>query len=41
MQAPKKVDLLLSGCDVVAIDGKNKVIRDGAVDPRYQGASFM
>ena len=31
MQAPKKVDLLLSGCDVVAIDGKNKVIRDGAV----------
>jgi 5-methylthioadenosine/S-adenosylhomocysteine deaminase len=31
MQAPKKVDLLLSGCDVVTIDGKNKVIRDGAV----------
>ena len=31
MQTPKKVDLLLSGCDVVTIDGKNRVIRDGAV----------
>lgn len=31
MQAPKKVDLLLSGCDVVTIDGKNRVIRNGAV----------
>jgi 5-methylthioadenosine/S-adenosylhomocysteine deaminase len=31
MKAPKKVDLLLSGCDVVTIDGKNTVIRDGAV----------
>ncbi len=29
--APQKVDLLLSGCDVVTIDGKNSVIRDGAV----------
>ena len=29
--APEKVDLLLSGCDVVTIDGKNSVIRDGAV----------
>src|SRR5580693_3912221 len=28
---PQKVDLLLSGCDVVTIDGKNSVIRDGAV----------
>jgi 5-methylthioadenosine/S-adenosylhomocysteine deaminase len=31
MKAPRKVDLLLSGCDVVTIDGKNRVIRDGAV----------
>ncbi len=31
MAAPQKVDLLLSGCDVVTIDGKNRVIRDGAV----------
>ena len=31
MAAPQKVDLLLSGCDVVTIDGKNSVIRDGAV----------
>ena len=31
MPAPIKVDLLLSGCDVVTIDGKNQVIRDGAV----------
>ncbi len=31
MKAPQKVDLLLSGCDVVTIDGKNRVIRDGAV----------
>jgi 5-methylthioadenosine/S-adenosylhomocysteine deaminase len=31
VKAPKKVDLLLSGCDVVTIDGKNRVIRDGAV----------
>ena len=29
--APQKVDLLLSGCDVVTIDGSNRVIRDGAV----------
>ena len=29
--ASQKVDLLLSGCDVVTIDGKNSVIRDGAV----------
>jgi len=31
VKAPHKVDLLLSGCDVVTIDGKNRVIRDGAV----------
>lgn len=31
MAAPKKVDLLLSGCDVVTVDGKNRVIRNGAV----------
>jgi 5-methylthioadenosine/S-adenosylhomocysteine deaminase len=31
VKAPLKVDLLLSGCDVVTIDGKNRVIRDGAV----------
>jgi len=31
MLAPKKVDLLLSGCDVVTIDGKNRVIANGAV----------
>lgn len=31
MPAPKKVDLLLSGCDVVPVDGSNKFIRDGAV----------
>ena len=31
MNAPKKVDLLLSGCDVVTIDGKNRVIANGAV----------
>jgi 5-methylthioadenosine/S-adenosylhomocysteine deaminase len=31
MKAPRKVDLLLSGCDVVTIDGKSRVIRDGAV----------
>ena len=30
MKTPQKVDLLL-GCDVVTIDGKNRVIRDGAV----------
>ncbi|WP_421996499.1 amidohydrolase family protein [Reyranella sp.] len=29
--APQKVDLLLSGCDVVTIDDRNRVIRDGAV----------
>jgi 5-methylthioadenosine/S-adenosylhomocysteine deaminase len=29
--APRKVDLLLTGCDVVTIDGTNKVIRDGAL----------
>ncbi|TBR29815.1 MAG: amidohydrolase, partial [Reyranella sp.] len=28
---PLKVDLLVSGCDVVTIDGRNSVIRDGAV----------
>lgn len=28
---PRKVDLLLKGCDVVTVDGKNRVIRDGAV----------
>ena len=32
--APQTVDLLLSGCDVVTIDGKNSVIRDGAVAVR-------
>ncbi|HZQ00183.1 MAG TPA: amidohydrolase family protein [Reyranella sp.] len=31
MAQPIKADLLLSGCDVVTIDGKNRVIRDGAV----------
>jgi 5-methylthioadenosine/S-adenosylhomocysteine deaminase len=31
VKAPIKVDLLLSGCDVVTIDDKNRVIRDGAV----------
>ena len=31
MPAPMKVDLLLSGCDVVTIDGKNRVIANGAV----------
>jgi cytosine/adenosine deaminase-related metal-dependent hydrolase len=30
-EGPQKVDLLLTGCDVVTIDGKNSVIRDGAV----------
>ncbi len=30
MPAPKKVDLLLSGCDVVTIDGKSRVIVNGA-----------
>lgn len=29
--APRKVDLLLTGCDVVTIDGANRVIRDGAL----------
>lgn len=32
--APQKVDLLLSGCDVVTIDARNSVIRDGAVAVR-------
>ena len=32
--APLKADLLLSGCDVVTIDGKNRVIPDGAVAVR-------
>jgi 5-methylthioadenosine/S-adenosylhomocysteine deaminase len=31
MPAPKKVDLLLSGCDVVTLDGKDRVITNGAV----------
>jgi 5-methylthioadenosine/S-adenosylhomocysteine deaminase len=29
--APLKADLLLSGCDVVTIDGRNRVIANGAV----------
>src|SRR5258708_35034392 len=32
--AAQTVDLLLSGCDVVSSDGKNSVIRDGAVAVR-------
>ena len=31
MVAPLKADLLLSGCDVVPVDGTNKFIRNGAV----------
>jgi 5-methylthioadenosine/S-adenosylhomocysteine deaminase len=31
MPAPKKVDLLLSGCDVVPVDGTNKYIKNGAI----------
>lgn len=31
MPTPLKVDLLISGCDVVTMDGKNQVIENGAV----------
>ena len=31
MAAPLKADLLLSGCDVVTVDGKNRVISNGAI----------
>jgi 5-methylthioadenosine/S-adenosylhomocysteine deaminase len=34
VKAPLKVDLLLRGCDVVTVDGKNRVIVNGAIAVR-------
>ena len=31
MPAPLKADLLLSGCDIVTVDAKNRVIANGAI----------
>ena len=38
---PQAVDLLITGCDIVTIDGKNRVIRDGAIAVKKNKIAWM